>query len=87
MPNIAFTDEQKSHRSNDTECRKIRNILRGYMDTTPISVMAELIHVQPQSLSRKFHGDTKWDVPTLTKMCNVLNVSIEDRARMLGWRK
>lgn len=87
MPSInGLTTEQKSHRNNTVQCKKIRDILRSYMDGTSVAFLAEIIHVDNQSLNRKFSGDTKWDVATLTKVCEALNVTVEDRARMLGWR-
>lgn len=87
MPAIrGLTTEQQTRRNDDVKCRQIRNILRTYMDTTSITTMAELIHEQSQSLTRKFNGRTKWDVATLSKMCSVLGVSAEDKAKMLDWK-
>lgn len=88
MPSVrGFTQEQKDHRSATVQCKKIRDILRSYMDGASVTLVAALVNEDHQSLYRKFAGRTKWDIATLTKVCNVLGVSLEDRARMLGWNQ
>lgn len=88
MPRVRpLTQEQKKDYLDDIQTKKIREILSGYLGRDAISFLADLMHVNPQSLWRKFRGYTKWDIETLTLACDVLQVSPLDRAKMLTREK
>lgn len=79
-----MTLAQKNASYEKAVAHRIRKILHSYLEGEPVSMLAEVIHEKPVTLQRKFRGYTKWDIPTLIRICDVLNVSNEDRARMLG---
>lgn len=81
---IGMTLAQKNASYDKVVAHRIRKILHGYMEGEAVSTLAEVMHIAPVTLQRKFRGYTKWDVPTLIRVCDVLNVTNEDRARMLG---
>ena len=79
-----MTLAQKNDSYDKVVAHRIRKILHGYMEGETVAFLAEVIHTKPITLQRKFRGYTKWDIPTLIRICDVLNVSAEDRSRMLG---
>ena len=81
---IGMTLSQRNDNYDKVVAHRIRKILHSYLEGEPVSVLAEVMHMKPVTLQRKFRGYTKWDVPTLIRICDILNVSNEDRSRMLG---
>lgn len=80
MPRLkGLTEEQRA----DAHVQKISFIFRFYLERTPVSVLGNLIGVEPVILQRKFRGATKWDLRTWCKCCRELNVSDEDILKMV----
>lgn len=79
-----LTREEQEKQEREAMAKRIRIIANSYRDNIPIYEVAEVIHVSPSVLQRRWNGSVDWDVPTLIRVCDILNISNADRARMLG---
>jgi len=82
-----LTREEQEKQEREAMAKRIRIIANSYRDNIPIYEVAEVIHVSPSVLQRRWNGSVDWDVPTLIRVCDALGVPDIERARMLGGGK
>ena len=86
MPRIrGYTPDQKAAHDYEVQRRRIRNIIYGYMEEPSVKFLAAVTGIKYTQLQQRITGNVKWDVPTLTKVFDTLDVPMEDRAKALGW--
>lgn len=79
-----LTEEQKKSHSDKEQCEYIRMILLNKLGRTPVYELANRVGMDATALSKRINGRTRWDVQTLTRVCDVLYISKETRGRMLS---